>query len=119
MPADTTDPGEQQAAATSARWRASPIRLPDTGFEPNVITDLGHDRREIYTETGGITVEIPSLKINIPIVGVPLKNGVWNVAWLGRQAGWLEGSAFPSWNGNSTLTSHVYLSNGLPGPFVN
>ncbi|HEX2989470.1 MAG TPA: sortase, partial [Anaerolineales bacterium] len=34
-------------------------------------------------------------------------------------AGWLEGSAFPSWNGNSVLTSHVYLANGLPGPFVN
>jgi large repetitive protein len=31
----------------------------------------------------------------------------------------LEGSAFPSWNGNSVLTGHVYLSNGLPGPFVN
>jgi LPXTG-site transpeptidase (sortase) family protein len=116
---DTTDPGEQQVAATNATWRASPIRLPDTGFAPNVATDLGSAPREIYTDTGGITVEIPSLKINIPIVGVPLKNGVWNVAWLGRQAGWLEGSAFPSWNGNSILTGHVYLSNGLPGPFVN
>jgi LPXTG-site transpeptidase (sortase) family protein len=31
----------------------------------------------------------------------------------------LEGTAFPSWSGNSVLTSHVYLSNGLPGPFVN
>lgn len=31
----------------------------------------------------------------------------------------LEGTAFPSWNGNSVLTSHVYLANGLPGPFVN
>jgi LPXTG-site transpeptidase (sortase) family protein len=38
---------------------------------------------------------------------------------LGNQAGWLEGTAFPSWNGNSVLTSHVYLSNGLPGPFIN
>jgi LPXTG-site transpeptidase (sortase) family protein len=38
---------------------------------------------------------------------------------LGKQAGWLQGSAFPSWSGNSVLTSHVYLSNGLPGPFVN
>lgn len=38
---------------------------------------------------------------------------------LVRQASWLEGSAFPSWNGNSLITSHVYLPNGLPGPFVN
>jgi large repetitive protein len=53
------------------------------------------------------------------MVGVPKKNGTWNVSWLGEQAGWLEGSAFPSWSGNSVLTSHVYLPNGLPGPFVN
>ncbi|HEX9839512.1 MAG TPA: sortase, partial [Anaerolineales bacterium] len=116
---DTIDPGEQQVAATSATWRASPVQLPATGFEPNVVTDLSNMLPETYIQTGGIRVEIPSLGINIPIVGVPLKNGVWNVAWLGKQAGWLEGSAFPSWNGNSVLTSHVYLSNGLPGPFVN
>ena len=70
-------------------------------------------------QTGGLTIEIPSMKIDIPIVGVPLRNGNWNVTWLDRQAGWLEGSSFPTWNGNSVITSHVYLSNGLPGPFLN
>jgi LPXTG-site transpeptidase (sortase) family protein len=74
--------------------------------------------RETYRQTS-LTLEIPSLGVNIPIVGVPLRNGEWDVSWLGRQAGWLEGSAFPSWNGNSVLTSHVYLPNGFPGPFVN
>jgi LPXTG-site transpeptidase (sortase) family protein len=91
---------------------------PATGFAPNVVTDLSDKQPVVYTQTGGLTVEIPSLGINIPIVGVPLKNGGWDVSWLGNQAGWLEGSAFPSWNGNSVLTSHVYGSNGLPGPFV-
>jgi LPXTG-site transpeptidase (sortase) family protein len=66
-----------------------------------------------------VALVIPSLGVNIPVVGVPKKDGTWNVAWLADQAGWLEGSAFPSWNGNSVLTGHVYLSNGLPGPFVN
>jgi LPXTG-site transpeptidase (sortase) family protein len=117
---DATDPGEQLVAATSATWRRSiSRRLPSTGFAPNRVTDLGYIPRETYIQTDGITIEIPSLNINIPIVGVPLRNGDWNVSWLGRQAGWLEGSAFPSWNGNSVITSHVYLSNGLPGPFVN
>lgn len=92
--------------------------LPETGFAPNEITSLSHVPRESYLQTS-LTLEIPSLGVDIPIVGVPLRNGDWNVSWLGRQAGWLEGSAFPSWNGNSVLTSHVYLSNGSPGPFVN
>jgi LPXTG-site transpeptidase (sortase) family protein len=116
---DATDPGEQLVATTSATWRRSiSRRLPSTGFAPNRVTDLGNIPHETYIQTGGITIEIPALNINIPIVGVPLRNGDWNVSWLGRQAGWLEGSAFPSWNGNSVITSHVYLSNGLPGPFV-
>lgn len=70
-----------------------------------------------YTSTN-VLLEIPRLGVTIPNVGVPFKDGSWNVSWLGKQAGWLAGSAFPSWNGNSVLTSHVYLSDGLPGPFV-
>jgi LPXTG-site transpeptidase (sortase) family protein len=66
-----------------------------------------------------LLLEIPSLGLKLPIVGISKKNGAWDVTWLGKQAGWLEGTAFPSWNGNSVLTSHVYDSNGLPGPFVN
>jgi LPXTG-site transpeptidase (sortase) family protein len=66
-----------------------------------------------------VVVEIPSLNVKIPVVGVPKKDGTWNVTWLANQAGWLEGTAFPSWSGNSVLTGHVYLSNGLPGPFIN
>jgi len=115
---DVTDPGEQQVASVSASWRRSTSRrLPSTGFQPNVVTDLDNRPRELYIQTG-ISVEIPSLKINIPLVGVPRRNGEWNVTWLGKQAGWLEGSAFPSWDGNSIITSHVYLANGLPGSFV-
>jgi len=93
--------------------------LPETGFAPNVVTDLSDKEYVRYSQTGGTMLEIPSLGINIPVVGVPKKQGTWDVTWLGNQAGWLEGSAFPSWNGNSVLTGHVYLSNGLPGPFVN
>jgi LPXTG-site transpeptidase (sortase) family protein len=63
-------------------------------------------------------LEIPSLGVKLPIVGVPQKDGTWNISWLENQAGWLQGTAFPSWSGNSVLTGHVYMANGLPGPFV-
>jgi len=91
--------------------------IPVTGFAPNVVTDLSGAPRPVYSDTS-IMLDIPALSVDIPIVGVPKKDGSWNVSWLTNQAGWLEGSAFPSWNGNSVLTSHVYLSNGKPGPFA-
>jgi LPXTG-site transpeptidase (sortase) family protein len=104
---------------TAARNVGGSSQLPETGFAPGLLTDLRHVVREMYSNTGEITLEIPSLAVRIPVVGVPLRDGTWNVAWLGKEAGWLEGTAFPSWNGNSVLTSHVYQSSGLPGPFVN
>jgi LPXTG-site transpeptidase (sortase) family protein len=93
--------------------------IPITGFSPHIKTVLKPQPEELkYAETD-IILEIPTLGVKIPIVGVPKKDGTWDVSWLVKEAGWLEGSAFPSWNGNSVLTSHVYLSSGLPGPFVN
>ncbi|HEX9385452.1 MAG TPA: sortase, partial [Anaerolineales bacterium] len=109
-----------QITSSSGGGNVGNVRaLPDTGFAPGIVTDLSNIPHEIYLSTGDLTLEIPALGIKIPIVGVPLRNGAWNVSWLGNQAGWLQGTAFPSWNGNSVLTSHVYLSNGLPGPFIN
>jgi len=93
--------------------------LPATGFAPGVVTDLRNTPKVEYAAAGDLILEIPSLGVKIPVVGVPQKNGTWDVTWLGRQAGWLAGTAFPSWTGNSVLTSHVYLSDGLPGPFLN
>ena len=52
-------------------------------------------------------------------MGVPRAQDGWDVTWLWNQVGYLDGTAFPGWDGNSVLTSHVYLPNGLPGPFVN
>ena len=117
-PPDDADPPNPPTPPTPASVSAaSGFLIPVTGFAPNVTTDISLSPRAAYTDTA-ITLEIPALSVNIPIVGVPRKDGAWNVAWLGNQAGWLEGSAFPSWNGNSVLTSHVYLSNGKPGPFA-
>lgn len=94
-------------------------RLPSTGFAPDVTTLLPpQPAANAYQAQNGLLLEIPKLHVNLPIVGVPLSNDTWDVTWLSNQAGWLQGTAYPSWSGNSVLTSHVYLSNGLPGPFV-
>jgi LPXTG-site transpeptidase (sortase) family protein len=72
-----------------------------------------------YSELGSLWLEIPSQKIKVNIVGVPKSENAWDVKWLGADAGWLNGTAFPTWEGNSVLTAHVTDSNGLPGPFAN
>ena len=95
--------------------------LPKTGFAPNKITTLPAQPAEFaYSAMGDLWLEIPALKVKSTIVGVPqAKDKTWNVDWLGNNAGWLNGSAFPTWNGNSVLTAHVTNADGLAGPFAN
>ncbi|MEA3349326.1 MAG: sortase, partial [Chloroflexota bacterium] len=45
-------------------------------------------------------------------------NDGWNTERLGTQIGYLEGTSFPTWEGNTVLTAHNYTSDGLPGTFV-
>jgi len=93
--------------------------IPVTGFAPGQITDLSGLPVTRYHALSDVSLEIPVLKITLPIVGVPMKNRTWDVNWLLNQAGWLQGSAFPGYSGNSVLTSHVTLPYGQPGPFSN
>jgi len=90
--------------------------LPDTGFAPNRITSLPTQSTS-YVNLGSVWLEIPKLGVKSEIVGVPQSANGWNVDWLGNSIGWLNGTAFPSWEGNSVITGHVYDANGLPGPF--
>jgi LPXTG-site transpeptidase (sortase) family protein len=94
--------------------------LPTTGFAPNVVTTLPDQPADAaYLETGGIQIEIPKLGVNTSVTGIPqAKDGTWDVTWLWNQAGWLQGTAYPTTTGNSAITGHVYLSNGEPGIFV-
>jgi LPXTG-site transpeptidase (sortase) family protein len=95
------------------------LGIPITGFAPNTMTLLPlQSMNEQYQSMSDLWLEIPSQNVQMNIVGVPLQNGTWNISWLGEDAGYLEGSAFPTLNGNSILTGHNYLSSGLPGPFV-
>jgi LPXTG-site transpeptidase (sortase) family protein len=62
---------------------------------------------------------IPALDISLPVVSIPHNDEGWDLTWLWQGAGWLEGTAYPTWTGNTVITGHAYLSSGLPGPFVN
>ncbi|MCX6070191.1 MAG: sortase [Chloroflexi bacterium] len=91
-------------------------RLPETGFAPGRVTQL--EGQSHLADVGDLTLEIPALGISIPIVGIPAEEAGWDLTWLGAQAGYLEGTAYPTHRGNSALTAHVTLPNGRPGPFA-
>jgi LPXTG-site transpeptidase (sortase) family protein len=111
-------PNDFSSAALSITAPAA--LLPSTGFAPLRVTMLGPQSDPIgYSDYGDLWLEIPSLGVKMPIVGVPMSGDTWDISWLGTDAGYLQGTAFPTWVGNSVLTGHVYLPTGKPGPFVN
>ena len=128
---DISDQGERQVSSASANWQAPRVRstrksppplLPNTGFSPGVTSFVPlqpPDHMYHVFSLDGLRLDIPSLGVSQTIVGVPQMDDAWDVSWLNKDIGYLEGTAFPTWEGNSALTGHVYLSNGLPGPFVN
>ncbi|GEM_PF-1343819 len=96
------------------------LLIPVTGFAPGEVTRLPQQPEELaYAPTGGLRLEIPSLGVNVSIVGVKQTKSGWDLTWLGNNAGYLEGSAYPTWHGNTVLTAHVLDSRNVPGPFAN
>lgn len=99
---------------------STPARLPRTGFAPGEVTELPQQPSDLeYTALGDMWLEIPRLGVKVDIVGVPLNQADWNLTWLAANAGYLEGTAFPTHAGNTGITAHAYLADGTPGPFVN
>ena len=90
--------------------------IPLTGFPPNMYTPLKPILNSPYAVTT-LTLEIPVLDVEATIMGVEKKAGRWDVSWLQDQIGWLNGTAYPTLEGNSLLTAHVIKADGKPGPF--
>ena len=100
-----------------AEIATEPSSLPDTGFRHGHLTTLPKQpAAKAYTETT-MVLEIPSLGVSTPIVGVPQSGSEWDVTWLGNSAGYLYGSAFPTWAGNTVITGHVWDAYNQPGIF--
>jgi len=91
--------------------------IPVTGFAPGRETMLNESALPVYKPTE-LSFEIPSLRVKTAIAGVQLKDGNWDVSWLQNQAGWLEGTAYPTWSGNSVITAHAVNADGKPGLFT-
>lgn len=98
----------------------SGLLIPVTGFPPGRVSELPPQPASLaYSLQPGLTLRIPALRLETNLLGVPLTDDGWDVSWLGDSVGYLNGTAFPSWQGNSVLTGHVIDARGLPGPFYN
>jgi LPXTG-site transpeptidase (sortase) family protein len=94
--------------------------LPSSGFPAGKTSYIPPQPLEKeYFDLGNFWLEIPKLAVTIPIVGVPITDSGWDLTWLGNQAGWMNDTSYPTHAGNSAITGHVVLSNGLSGPFSN
>jgi LPXTG-site transpeptidase (sortase) family protein len=93
--------------------------IPVTGFTPGEITTLPIQTENLLYDTKqNLRLEIPSLSINQSIVGIPYKDNGWNITWLESSIGYLEGSAYPTWAGNTILTGHATDPNGNATSFA-
>jgi len=92
--------------------------IPDTGFPQNKITTLPIQPADKAYASTDLWIEIPKLGVKTSIVGVPQTKAGWDVTWLDQNAGWLNGSAFPTWKGNSVITAHVWDALNKPGLFA-
>lgn len=102
-----------------AAW-ISATRLAETGFAPGIITKLPEQPIDSgYVSMPDLRLEIPTLGVNLPVIGIPNTPKGWDLTWLSNQAGYLQGTTPPSVVGNTVLTGHVYLADGTPGPFIN
>lgn len=108
--------GRGNNTTTAPLPAVSGFLIPVTGFRPGAATILDETTRPTY-DALDLRIEIPVLQVDTSIVGVQIKDGSWDVAWLQDQVGWLNGTAYPTWKGNSVVTGHVVDADGKSGIF--
>ncbi len=97
-----------------------PEVLPETGFTPGALTEVPFALSESqYDLSAGIQMSIPELGISRAVIGIPASGNGWNLSWLGNDLGYLAGTAYPTWPGNTVITGHAYNNFGQPGPLYN
>ncbi|MEI7846812.1 MAG: sortase, partial [Chloroflexota bacterium] len=117
---DMLDPFERFFTNARSSWNRKMLGLPVTGFPLDQVTLIPEQPKSArYTDLKDLWLDIPTLGIHADIVGVPEDGaGSWDTSWLGDRVGYLAGSTFPTWVGNSVITGHVWDANNQPGVFT-
>lgn len=106
-------------AGQAFTYRLGTVQLPETGYTQRLSAALSAaPQASQHAQDSEMQLEIPSLGVKTGIVGAAKNAGGWETTFLEKQVGYLEGTAFPTWKGNTALAGHVNLPNGLDGPFA-
>ncbi|MDX9864721.1 MAG: sortase [Anaerolineaceae bacterium] len=98
---------------------AGGLVAPAAGFAPGGMTLLpAQPLAQQYAAMGNVWLDVPSIDVQASILGIPRSGDTWDLTWLKGELGYLQGSAFPGWQGNTALTGHLTLADGKPGPFA-
>jgi hypothetical protein len=108
------NPDNLVRAGQSFIFQLAPVQLPETGFAPARVTALPvQPPSKSYSNLGDMWLEIPTLDVQVPIIGVPESSYGWDTTWLYDKAGYLEGTAYPTWAGNTGIAAHTVLPDGI------
>lgn len=114
-----SEPAEEEQEKENSNSSQFPTLLPETGFPIGQTTLLAKQHTTQLYKSTKFELEIPGSNGKTSVVGVPLVDGDWDISWLGNQAGYLYSSAYPTWQGNTVITGHVWNANNTPGIFFN
>ena len=91
--------------------------LPATGFSSLRPAVLPEQPKDLRYEPVRMHLMLPTLDQDIELVTMPREGNSWAAAWLGSDAGLLEGSALPG-EGVSIIAGHNTLNDTDYGPFA-
>ena len=91
--------------------------LPATGFSALRPAVLPEQPKDLRYEPVRMHLMLPTLDQDVELVTMPREGNSWAAAWLGSDAGILEGSALPG-EGVSVIAGHNTLNDTDYGPFA-
>jgi LPXTG-site transpeptidase (sortase) family protein len=100
-------------------YKLGTVQLPETGYTRSMQAALSTQLfSRVEQASSGVELDIPKLGVRVEVVGASKGGSGWLTSELWDQVGYLEGTAFPTWPGNTALAGHTNLPNGLQGPFA-
>ena len=117
LPTDTPTPTDTPVTPTDTPTATPfvlfplPRELPGTGFSAVHAESLPEKPAAVNYRPTGMTLQIPSLDVQVEVLEIPYTDGEYPVTWLGASAGSLEGY-------EHMFAAHNHLNTTEAGPFA-